>query len=55
MAPWGTDGAYFNFSDRPRQVDSILPADVCSRLREVKRKWDPDNRVVANHALELSG
>ena len=55
MAPWGADGAYFNFSDRPRHVDHILPAEVCARLREVKAKWDPDNRVVANHALELTG
>ena len=55
MAPWGTDGGYFNFSDRPNGVDNILPADVCTRLREVKAKWDPDNRIVANHALELTG
>jgi FAD/FMN-containing dehydrogenase len=55
MAPWGADGAYFNFSDRPKHIDHILPADVCERLREVKAKWDPDNRIVANHALELTG
>jgi FAD/FMN-containing dehydrogenase len=55
MAPWGADGAYFNFSDRPKHVDHILPADVCARLRDVKAKWDPDNRIVANHALELTG
>jgi FAD/FMN-containing dehydrogenase len=55
MAPWGGDGAYFNFSDRPKHVDHILPADVCARLREVKERWDPDNRIVANHALELTG
>jgi hypothetical protein len=55
MAPWGADGAYFNFSDRPKHVDHILPADVCARLGEVKGRWDPDNRIVANHALELTG
>ena len=55
MAPWGTDGGYFNFSDRPNGVDNILPADVCARLREVKAKWDPDNRIVANHGLKLTG
>jgi FAD/FMN-containing dehydrogenase len=55
MAPWGADGAYFNFSDRPKHVDHILPAAVCERLREVKEKWDPDRRVIANHALELTG
>ena len=55
MAPWGADGGYFNFSDRPKRVDHILPADVCARLREVKAKWDPDNRIVANHALKPTG
>ncbi len=55
MATWAADGSYFNFSDRPKHVDHILPADVCARLREVKQKWDPDNRVIANHALELTG
>ncbi|HEX3242626.1 MAG TPA: FAD-binding oxidoreductase [Solirubrobacterales bacterium] len=55
MAPWGADGAYFNFSDRPKHVDNILPADVCERLREVKERWDPNRRVIANHALELTG
>jgi hypothetical protein len=55
MAPWGAGGGYFNFSDRPKQVDHILPADVCERLRGVKAKWDPENRIVANHALELTG
>jgi FAD/FMN-containing dehydrogenase len=55
MEPWGADGAYYNFSDRPKHVDYILPAEVCERLREVKAKWDPDHRVIANHALELTG
>jgi FAD binding domain len=51
MEPWGVEGGYFNFTEAPRDVDSILPADVCDRLRDVKRKWDPENRVVANHAI----
>jgi FAD binding domain len=34
-------------------VDAILPPDVCARLGEVKRKWDPDGRIVANHAVSL--
>ena len=27
---------------RPCDVDAILPADVCARLAEVKRQWDPE-------------
>jgi FAD binding domain len=53
MRPWASDGGYFNFAERPCDVDAILPADVCTRLAEVKRKWDPDDRIVANHALAL--
>jgi FAD binding domain len=51
MLPWAADGAYFNFSDRPCDVDAILPPDVCARLTEVKRSWDPDDRILANHAV----
>ena len=53
MEPWGADGGYFNFADRPCDSDAILPPDVCSRLAEVKRQWDPDGRIVGNHAVSL--
>jgi hypothetical protein len=53
MQPWTAEGGYFNFAERPCDVDAILPADVCARLAEVKRKWDPNNTIVANHALSL--
>lgn len=53
MDPWGVDGGYFNFADRPCDSDAILPPDVCSRLAGVKRKWDPDERIVGNHSVSL--
>jgi hypothetical protein len=53
MAPFRADGGYFNFSDSPCDVDSILPAETCTRLADVKRKWDPDGTIVANHAVAL--
>jgi hypothetical protein len=53
MEPWTADGGYFNFADRPCDTDAILPPEVCSRLAEVKRKWDPDGRIVGNHAVSL--
>ena len=53
MEPWGAEGGYFNFAERPCDVDAILPPEVCARLAEVKRRWDPDNRIVGNHALAL--
>jgi hypothetical protein len=53
MAPWAGDGSYFNFKEGRCDVDKILPADVCERLEEVKRAWDPDGRVIANHQVSL--
>ena len=53
MQPWTASGGYLNFAERPCDVDSILPADTCARLADVKRRWDPDGRIVANHAVSL--
>jgi len=53
MEAWSADGGYFNFAERPCDADAILPPDVCARLGEVKRKWDPDGRIVGNHAVSL--
>jgi hypothetical protein len=53
MRPWATDGGYFNFAERPCDADAILPPEVCVRLAEIKRRYDPDDRIVANHAVSL--
>jgi hypothetical protein len=54
MEPWSADGGYFNFAERPCDVDALLPAETCSRLREVKDRWDPDGVIIANHALSVT-
>jgi FAD/FMN-containing dehydrogenase len=51
MKPYSAKGAYFNFTEAPCDIDAILPAEICDRLRDVKRKWDPDGRIVANHLV----
>jgi FAD/FMN-containing dehydrogenase len=51
MGPWQRDSQYFNFAERVCDVDAILPPEVCARLREVKRAWDPDGLIRANHVL----
>jgi FAD/FMN-containing dehydrogenase len=53
MEPWKANGGYFNFAERPCDTDAILPPEVCSRLAEVKRQWDPEGRIVGNHAVSL--
>jgi hypothetical protein len=54
MEPWAADGGYFNFAERPCDVDAIMPAETCDRLTEIKRTWDPDGVIVANHAVALT-
>ncbi len=54
MQPWAADGGYFNFAERPCDADAILPPEVCARLAEVSRRYDPDNRIVSNHAVAIS-
>ncbi|HEU4943604.1 MAG TPA: FAD-binding oxidoreductase [Solirubrobacterales bacterium] len=53
MGPWAAEGGYFNFAERPCDADAILPAETCARLAEVKRRYDPENRIVANHPVSL--
>lgn len=53
MSPWGGGGRYFNFTESPCDVDAILPAETCERLAEVKRHWDPDEMIVANHLVSV--
>jgi hypothetical protein len=54
MADWGGDGGYFNFCERPGDLDTIFDAATCDRLAEVKAKWDPDGLIRANHALAVA-
>ena len=54
MDPWLVEGAFFNFTERPCDVDAILPAATCERLAHVKRSWDPDDLILANHAVALA-
>jgi hypothetical protein len=53
LEPWAGEGGYFNFADRPCDADALLPPDVCARLTEVKRQWDPDGRILGSHAVSL--
>src|SRR5919197_3867756 len=45
MEPWAAEGGYFNFAERPCDVDELLPPEICERLGEVKRRWDPDGLI----------
>jgi hypothetical protein len=53
MAPWTAEGGYFNFAERTCEIDTILPAETHERLLEVKRRWDPDGLIRANHEVAV--
>jgi hypothetical protein len=54
MSPWAAEGGYFNYAERACDVDAILPAETCQRLAHVKRSWDPENLIRANHSVALA-
>jgi hypothetical protein len=54
MKPWAAEGGYFNYAERPCDVDAILPAETCERLALVKRSWDPDGIILANHTVAVA-
>jgi hypothetical protein len=54
MQPWAAEGGYFNFAERPGEVETILPAETCKRLADVKRQWDPDELIRANHTVSMT-
>jgi hypothetical protein len=54
LKPWTAEGGYFNYAERASDVDAILPEETCRRLAQVKRSWDPDNLIRANHSIALA-
>jgi hypothetical protein len=54
LDPWAAEGGYYNYAERACDVDAILPAETCQRLAHVKRSWDPDNLIRANHSVALA-
>jgi hypothetical protein len=54
IKPWTAEGGYFNYAERPCDVDAIMPPETCQRLAHVKRSWDPDELIRSNHAVALA-
>jgi hypothetical protein len=53
MKPWTRPGGFLNYAERPCDVDAILPEETCERLALVKRSWDPDGLILANHSVAM--
>jgi hypothetical protein len=54
MKPWAADRGYFNYAERPCDVEALLPAATCERLAHVKRSWDPHDLILANHSVAMA-
>jgi FAD binding domain len=54
MKPWSATGGYYNYAERPCDVDAILPEGTCKHLEQVRRSWDPDDLIRANHQVALA-
>jgi FAD binding domain len=55
LEPWSTGSCYFNFADRPgTQVEEIFAPETLERLRDVKRRYDPDGLISGNHNISLA-
>ncbi len=53
LTPWSTGSDYFNFADRPTALEQIFAAETLERLRDVKRRYDPDGLISGNHNVSL--
>ncbi len=53
MKPWSTGGAYLNFlaDEGQARVEAAFGARKYARLRELKKKWDPDNLFLLNQNI----
>jgi FAD/FMN-containing dehydrogenase len=54
LQPWSTGGCYFNFADRPTELDKLYDADTLARLLEVKERYDPEGVFSSGHALAVA-
>jgi FAD/FMN-containing dehydrogenase len=51
LSPWSTDGRFPNFAGRPTSPELLFDTETLARLREVKRRYDPDGLIDANLPL----
>ncbi|MEK6326853.1 MAG: FAD-binding oxidoreductase [Actinomycetota bacterium] len=54
LKPWAPESRYFNFADRPTDLEAIFAPETLERLRDVKRRYDPDGVVSGNHNISLA-
>lgn len=51
LTPWDSRRSTMNLADGATLAESLFPPDVLERLRAVKRRYDPDDVILANHPV----
>jgi FAD/FMN-containing dehydrogenase len=54
LKPWQADRGFFNFADRPTPVEQLFAPETLERLRDVKRRYDPDGLISGNHNVSVA-
>ena len=54
LEPWSTGSCYFNFADRPTDVEAVFAPETLERLRDVKRRYDPEGLISGNHNISVA-
>jgi FAD/FMN-containing dehydrogenase len=52
LEPSRATSGYINFAERPTEIERLYSTDVHRRLREMKRRFDPDGLFRSNHPIE---
>jgi hypothetical protein len=52
LKPWSTGRSYLNFVERPSDPAGSFSSADYARLTEIKRRWDPDQMIHANHQIQ---
>src|SRR5205823_2408155 len=51
LSPWSSGTRLTNFAGRPTSPELLFEAETLARLREVKRRYDPEGTIGANLPL----
>ncbi len=55
LADWDSGFRYLNFAESSMDVETIYPPASFKRLCEIKGRFDPDHRFLANHPVRSAG
>jgi FAD/FMN-containing dehydrogenase len=54
LEPWSTGSHYFNFADRPTDLERLFDSETLARLRAVKGRYDPDGVISGSQDIAVA-